>query len=40
MKYIELPSGEKVPALGQGTWFIGDSAATRSEEIATLREGI
>lgn len=40
MKYIELPSGEKVPALGQGTWFIGDSAATRAEEIATLREGI
>lgn len=40
MKYIELPSGVKVPALGQGTWFIGDSAATRSEEIATLREGI
>jgi len=40
MKRVLLPSGEHVPALGQGTWFIGDSSATRAEEIATLREGI
>lgn len=40
MKTVLLPSGEQVPALGQGTWFIGDSTATRAEEIATLREGI
>lgn len=40
MKTVELPSGEKVPALGQGTWNIGDSRATRSEEIAALRLGM
>ena len=40
MKTVLLPSGESVPALGQGTWFIGEDAASRTEEIATLREGI
>ncbi len=40
MKTVRLPSGEMVPALGQGTWHIGDSRATRAEEIATLREGL
>jgi len=40
MKTVELPSGEKVPALGQGTWNIGDNRATRSEEIAALRLGM
>jgi diketogulonate reductase-like aldo/keto reductase len=40
MKTVRLPSGERVPALGQGTWHIGDSRHTRSEEIATLREGL
>ena len=40
MKSVTLPSGETVPALGQGTWNIGDSRATRAEEIATLRCGL
>lgn len=40
MKTVTLPSGEQVPALGQGTWFIGDDPATRAEEIATLQRGI
>lgn len=40
MKTVELPSGEKVPALGQGTWNIGDSRATRAEEIGALRLGM
>jgi diketogulonate reductase-like aldo/keto reductase len=40
MKTVALPSGERVPALGLGTWNIGDSAATRAEEIAALRLGI
>ena len=40
MKTVELPSGDKVPALGQGTWNIGDSRASRSEEIAALRLGM
>ena len=40
MKTVRLPSGETVPALGQGTWKMGDNRALRAEEIATLRLGI
>jgi diketogulonate reductase-like aldo/keto reductase len=40
MKQVTFPCGESVPALGQGTWNMGDSARTRQEEIATLRRGI
>ncbi|MFN0160544.1 MAG: aldo/keto reductase [Burkholderiales bacterium] len=40
MKQVTLPGGERVPVLGQGTWHIGDDASTRSEEIATLQEGL
>jgi diketogulonate reductase-like aldo/keto reductase len=40
MKTVALPSGERVPAFGQGAWKIGDSRATRDEEIATLRLGL
>ena len=40
MKSVTLPSGVKVPALGQGTWNMGDEGAKRAEEIATLRLGI
>ncbi len=40
MKTVRLPTGERVPAFGQGTWNIGDDAATRAEEIATLRLGV
>ena len=40
MKTVTLPSGETVPALGQGTWNMGDSAASRAEEIAALRCGL
>lgn len=40
MQTVTLPSGEPVPALGQGTWHIGDSRATRAEEIATLQLGL
>lgn len=35
-----LPCGETVPALGQGTWFLGDDPRQREEEIAALRRGI
>jgi diketogulonate reductase-like aldo/keto reductase len=37
---IELPGGECVPALGQGTWNIGDDAGARAAEIDALRCGI
>jgi diketogulonate reductase-like aldo/keto reductase len=40
MKTILLPCGQRVPALGQGTWNMGDDPARRAEELATLRRGI
>lgn len=40
MKTVTLPCGETVPALGQGTWFLGDDPATRDTEVAALRAGI
>lgn len=40
MKDVLLPCGERVPALGMGTWNIGDERARRAEEIATLRLGL
>jgi aldehyde reductase len=35
-----FPCGATVPALGQGTWNVGDDPARRAEEIATIRRGI
>jgi aldehyde reductase len=35
-----LPCGERVPALGQGTWNVGDEPRRRADEIAALRRGI
>ena len=40
MKTVALSSGERVPALGQGTWRMGEDRATRAEEIATLKLGL
>jgi len=40
MKTVTLPSGEHVPALGQGTWNMGENRATRTAEIAALQTGV
>jgi diketogulonate reductase-like aldo/keto reductase len=40
MRTVALPSGERVPALGMGTWYMGESATTREQEIAALRYGL
>jgi diketogulonate reductase-like aldo/keto reductase len=40
MRTLALAGQQKVPVLGQGTWNIGDSVASRAAEIATLRRGI
>jgi diketogulonate reductase-like aldo/keto reductase len=40
VKTVALPAGERVPAFGQGTWYMGDDRATRAEEIAALRLGL
>ncbi len=40
MKTVTLPGGERVPALGQGTWNMGDHRDSRAEEIAALQLGL
>ncbi|MGH8150219.1 MAG: aldo/keto reductase [Steroidobacteraceae bacterium] len=40
MKTVALPSGERVPALGIGTWRMAEKRTARAEEIATLRLAI
>ena len=40
MKTVTLPSGQTVPALGQGTWKMGERRDRRASEIAALRAGI
>lgn len=40
MNTVALPSGERVPALGLGTWNMGENKVGRAEEIATLRLGL
>jgi diketogulonate reductase-like aldo/keto reductase len=39
MKTMKM-GGATVPALGQGTWMMGDVASKRASEIAALRRGI
>jgi diketogulonate reductase-like aldo/keto reductase len=40
MRTTKLSSGEAVPVLGQGTWYMGDEPRRRADEIATLRQGL
>jgi len=40
MKTVTLHDGRKIPALGQGTWQMGETAAKAETEIAVLRAGI
>jgi len=40
MKTVSLPDGERVPALGQGTWRMGEKKSAHAEEVAALRLGI
>ncbi|MEO8653329.1 MAG: aldo/keto reductase [Ramlibacter sp.] len=40
MKTVRMPSGDVVPALGQGTWAMGEDPTLRDQEIASLRAGL
>lgn len=40
MKTVRLPDGTDVPALGQGTWFMGEQPGARAQEIRALQLGI
>jgi len=39
-RMVELPGGDEVSALGQGTWFMGEKPAQRAAEVAALRQGL
>jgi diketogulonate reductase-like aldo/keto reductase len=40
MKYVEFPGGEKVPALGLGTWKMGVGDAGEAVQLRALQAGI
>ena len=40
IRTIALPGGESIPALGIGTWTMGDRAKSRADEIAALQTAI
>lgn len=37
---VTLPSGDKMPAYGLGTWRMGETARRRGDEVAAVRHGI
>ena len=40
IRSVAFPDGASVPALGQGTWRMGESPADRRDEIAAVRLGL
>src|SRR5947207_4714343 len=40
MKTVRFPDGAEVPALGQGTWRMGEAKKAYADEVAALRLGI
>lgn len=39
-RFVTLPGGEQVPALGLGTWKIGERASARKDEINAVRAAL
>src|SRR5689334_20355696 len=40
MRFVTLATGEKVPALGLGTWHMGERGANRAAEAKALQLGL
>jgi aryl-alcohol dehydrogenase-like predicted oxidoreductase len=40
MRLVRLPDGTEVPALGQGTWHMGERSSAAKTEVAALKLGI
>ncbi|WP_153787974.1 aldo/keto reductase [Pseudomonas sp. EMN2] len=39
MRYVNL-AGTRVPAIGQGTWYMGEDPGSKAAEVAALQQGI
>jgi diketogulonate reductase-like aldo/keto reductase len=39
-RQVTLSTGEAVPALGQGTWYMGEDPSAHGQEVRALQEGI
>ncbi|ACS85765.1 aldo/keto reductase [Musicola paradisiaca] len=39
-KKVTFPCGVSIPAIGQGTWFMGEQAGRRADEVRALQAGI
>ena len=39
MRYVKL-AGSSVPAIGQGTWYMGEDPGRRAAEVSALQQGI
>jgi diketogulonate reductase-like aldo/keto reductase len=37
---VSLPNGTAIPALGMGTWYLGEQPARRAGQLAALRTGV
>jgi diketogulonate reductase-like aldo/keto reductase len=40
MRHVRLPDGTQVPALGQGTWHMGENARSAAAEVDALKLGM
>jgi diketogulonate reductase-like aldo/keto reductase len=40
VRSVSLPSGEQIPALGMGTWHLGEDPLLRETELVALRTGL
>jgi diketogulonate reductase-like aldo/keto reductase len=40
LRTIPMPSGDRMPVLGQGTWGYAENPGRRADELATLAEGL
>jgi diketogulonate reductase-like aldo/keto reductase len=40
VKTVSFPDGTTVPALGQGTWMMGENPTVRAQEVAALQLGL
>ncbi|MBU9820391.1 aldo/keto reductase [Rahnella sp. Lac-M11] len=39
-KTVQFPDGTSVPAIGQGTWFMGEQRSERRAEVDALKQGL